>query len=231
MMAYLKNALWILLLVAALSAIGLSIEWFRRRGLQKWALAQGGTFEAGGILKGVDVPEAAPFEGTSEEKPTYHNVTRIEEKGTSIVLAQYHQTYKDIQNNVKSVSHVVCFISLPGADWPAVEVYPPFRSALLPGLAPERPAPLAIKEASPAFAAAFEVRALSGTAPEAPARLLPAAVQEELLANEGLIHGLQARGRTVRVQAVGRPTGYPHQEVHAVAKRLAAAWADQSPAK
>ena len=60
--------------------------------------------------------------------------------------------------------------------------------------------------------------------PELAEDALPPAVRQALSSSDGLIAGLQARGRTVRVQAVGRRTGYPHAEVLAFAKRLAADW-------
>ena len=212
MIDFLLNAGSVLAFVALALGIGYGLERRRRRALRIWAEEQGGTFEPGE----VELPEAAAFDGPGgEEKPLYTHVARV----STFVLARYYTSWKDARNNRKSSSHVVCFISRPGAAWPSVAV-----SRAMPNLfgRPE-PAKLAVPDATPAFAAAFEVR--GDATPEALARLLPRAVQEELLGNETLVSGLGTRGDVARLQAVGQLAGgYPHAKLYEVARRLAAAW-------
>ncbi|HEX7898599.1 MAG TPA: hypothetical protein VF950_12615 [Planctomycetota bacterium] len=117
---YLQNVAWVFLFVAGALAAGFALEWFRRRALRNWAKEQGGTFEPGSLLGSVEIPEAAAFDG--ESKPSYSHVSRIPTPEATYVLAQYYLGYKDVRNNQKSMSYVVCFITRPGADWPSVDV-------------------------------------------------------------------------------------------------------------
>ena len=228
MKEYLKGLPWFLAAVAVLIAIGYLIERWRRRELQSWAAAQGGTFEGGGILDEVAIPEAASF-GTSagSDRITYNNVTRIVRPEATYVLAQYYHQYLDTRNNRKSNSCVVCFVTLPSGDWPSVSVHRPVFDLL----GRPKPSPLAVPGAVPGFSA-FEIQPREeGTTPgpDALARLLPPAVQNELVANPDLISGLSSDGRIVRVAAVGQRTGYPHAKVFEVARRMAAAWSGGKP--
>ena len=228
MKGFLQTAASIVALVVVLSAIGLGIEWFRRRSVQKWAQELGGSFEAGGILDGVAVPEAGPFDA-GMKKVTYSNVSRITRPEASYVVAQYHSIFQDFRNQTKSFSCVVCFVTVPKADLPAVQVsFPkrPIPCGSLVGL-PNPPAPLPVPDAAPAFTERFEVRALPDSGPiatDAVARLLPRGVQDELVARESLISGLLVRGNVVRVMGVGEEYRYSHKEVFEAATRLAAAW-------
>jgi hypothetical protein len=216
MKAFLQNALWWVLAVAVAAAVGLGIEWWRRRDLRKFAQEVGGTFEAGGILASVDIPEAAAFPGGS-----HNNATRVSTPEAGFVVATHYRTWSDLHGRQKSSSYVVCYITTPGREWPAVRV-----ASAVPALI-ERPgpSPLPVPGATPEFARDFEVRPLEGATPPVPealARLLPPEVQRELLSNPTLIGGLEARGATVRLQAVGQLAGYPHRDVYAVARRIAA---------
>lgn len=228
MKGFLKTAVPIIAVVVVLLGVGISIEWFRRRSIAKWAQEQGGAFEAGGILDGVAVPEAAPFDAAGANI-TYGNVTRIPRPEASYVVTQYHRTRMNTKNESKSFSCVVCFVTLPSADLPPVHVS--FKSSMgKPGSflgRPEPAAPLAVPESTPSFGERFEVTALSGAGeikPEAIARLLPKEVQDELVASGDLISGVQVRGNVVRLQAISKQFGYPHEEVFKVAQRLAAEW-------
>ena len=227
MKGFLQTALSIVALVLVVSALGLSIEWYRRRSLQKWAQDRGGTFEPGAFLDGVALPEAKPFD-THAEKVTYHNVTRIVRPEASYILAQYGNRWKNTKDQWESFSCVVCFITLPGPELPSVDVsFPTPALGSLLGR-PERPAPIRAADAAPEFAEHFEARPLTGAADpsaDAVARLLTKAVQEELVARRDLISGFQSRGNVVRLQAVSKQTGYPHLDVFACAERLVAAWA------
>lgn len=227
MKSFLKTTLSVIALIIVLSAIGLSIEWFRRRSIQKWAQSQGGTFEPGSLLGGLPLPESAPFHSEGG-KFTYSNVSRFVRPEASYVVAQYENRWQDFRNEWKTVSYVVCFVTLPSGAWPGVKVHAPmggFLSELIPRS--EASAPLKVPEATPAFAAKFQVLPGPGAgeiSPEALARLLPTAVQQELLAQESLIAGFQVRGNVARVAAVSRETGYPHREVFDAARRLGAIW-------
>ena len=219
MKEYLRTALWWVLAIVIASAIGLGIEWWRRRDLRKWAAKAGGTFEAGGILKDVVVAESTPFGGGS-----HSNVTRISTPEAAYVVATHYRVWSDLHNRQKSSSYVVCYITIPGKEWPAVRVH-----SAVPALI-DRPGPsaLPVPGATAEFAREFEVHALDGEAAsssEALAKLLPPEVQRELLANPTLIGGLQARGKVLRLQAVEQLAGHPHRDVYAVARRLVAQWA------
>jgi hypothetical protein len=233
-MDFLKLLLVLLVLLGIGTAIGLTVEWYRRRDLRAFAKQQGGTFEAGSLLSGVPVPEAAAFDAVArelDEKITYRNVTRIPGEPASFVVAQYHESSRGTKDEVQSDSYVVCLVSLPGAPLPQVHVYPPHRP---PGWiekamgmpSPQRPVP--IPEPIRGFAEAFEAVPAPGAGeidPAALARLLPREVQQELLARSSLVVGLQVRGDVVRIQAASKATGFPHREVFETARRLAASWA------
>jgi len=224
MKGFLQTALSIIAVVLVVSAIGLSIEWLRRRSLQKWAQERGGTFDPGAFLDGVELPEAKPFD-LGVEKAKYHNVTRISRPEASYVVTQSQTMWKDTKSEWKSFSCVVCFITLPAPPLPTVRVSFPTRAPLLGRPAPA--APVRVADASPAFTEEFELRPLGeGGEPsaEAVARVLPKAVQDELVASRSLISGFEVRGNVVRLQAVSKQTGYPHQDVFACAERLVAAW-------
>jgi hypothetical protein len=221
---YLRGLPWFLLAVTVAVSIGYLIERWRRQKLQGWAAEQGGTFEGGGILDEVVVPEAAAFDAyvTGSDKVTYNNVTRIVRPEATYTLARFYRHYLDTKNSPKSFSCVVCFVTLP-VEMPPVTVYRPVTDIL--GIMPER-VKLALPDALPEFSV-FDITLLSGhpaPTPDALRRLLPAPVQRELLDHPTLISGLHARGQIVRVQAAGQVTGYPHREVFEVARRLAAAW-------
>ena len=230
---YLKGLPWFLAAVIVLVSIGYLIERWRRRDLEKWAVEQGGRFEGGGILDEIPVPEAAPFDANpGKDRITYNNVIRIERPEATYVLAQYYHQFLDTKNTAQSFSCVVCFVTLPAGEWPEVRVYRPMADVfgIMDKILPNPPVP--VPGASPAFAAAFEARAVKGASspdPAALSRLLPAAVQTELLSSEDLIAGLVVRGRTVRVQAVGQVTGYPHQKVFEAVRRMAGAWTPSRP--
>ncbi|RPH39430.1 MAG: hypothetical protein EHM91_12400, partial [Planctomycetota bacterium] len=228
MKGFLQTAASIIALVVIVSAIGYAIEVFRRRSLQRWARAQDGTFEAGGILEGVPVPEAAAFDARMK-KVTYSNVSRIPRPEASYVVAQYHTTWKNTKDQMESFSCVVCFVTLPGTELPPVHVSFPKRANMLGSLLglPDPPPPLKVPESTAAFDEKFQVTPLSegvgAIQPAALAQFLPRAVQDELVASESLISGLLVRGNVVRVMAVGKEYRYPHNEVFDVAVRLAAA--------
>lgn len=228
MKSYFINGAYVAVAVLVLIGIGYSIEWFRRRAVQKWAEGQGGTFTAGTILGGTPVPEGAAFDQKSTV--TYSNVSRFRRPEAAYVVAQAHVIWKDIHDRQKSSSAVVCFIDLPGSAFPPVRVHRRFTAleiarSVAPGL--EIPKPLTLAEAVPAFAERFEVLPLSDAGavkPETLPPFLPKAVQDELVSSGELVSGLQVRGSVVRLQAVSQQFTYPHEEVFAIATRLAAAW-------
>lgn len=229
MKAYLLNAACVAAAVVVLLGIGFSIEWFRRRSVQKWAESQGGSFTAGTILEGTPVPEAAAFD--TNMKATYSNVSRIQRPEASYVVAQYHAIWKDFRDRQQSFSCVVCFIDLPKGGFPPVRVgYRSTRPEFVKAILPETPGPAAIPlaDATPAFHERFEVLPLSDAGPVKPeslAPLLPRAVQDELVAKGDLISGFSVRGNVIKLEAVQQQFGYSHREVFEVAVRLAAAWA------
>lgn len=235
MKEYLKNALPYLAAILILSAIGLGIEWYRRRGLQRWAQEQGGTFEPGSLLEGTKIPEAAPFDANlGDGSVTYANVSRIPKPEAGYILGQYEHRYQNTKSERKTFSCVVCFISLPGPRFPQANVAPVVRgTALAPLLgAPAAPAPVPVPGAVPGFADQIQATPMPGAPelkPEALSSLLTKEVQELLLEKRDLISGFQVRGSVVRLQAVSRQTGYPHQEVFEVARRLAAIWTSKRP--
>jgi len=228
MKGFLRSGAALLGILGVVTAIGLTIEWNRRRSIQGWVQEQGGTFESGGILTGIPVPEAAPFDSPTADVG-YSNVSRITRPEASYVVAQYRISWKDLQNKVESFSCVVCFVTMPGTRFPPVQVAVPTRGSLL-ALKPGRPAPpvpIPVPDSSAAFAAKFEVtpqKDAGEVRSETLVGLLPKAVQDELVASDTLLSGLETRGGVVRVQAIRRQSGYPHKEVFDVAVRLAAAW-------
>ncbi len=220
MIEFLQNAGSVLAFVALALGIGFGLELVRRRALRTWAEQQGGTFEPGA----VEVPEAAGFDGAGGgDIPPYSHVVRVSTPEATYVLARHYHSWKDVRNTRKSSSQVFCFISRPGAAWPAVTVQRSVKGFAANLLGRPEPVSLAFPDATPAFAAAFEV---TGEAtPDALARLLPRAVQEELLAGETLVADLQARGGVARLRAVGQLAGgYPHRKIYEVARRLVIAW-------
>jgi hypothetical protein len=229
---FLQSAASILAVVVVVTAIGLTIEWYRRRSIQKWVQEKGGTFEAGKLLSGVAVPEAAPFDG-GRDNITYDNVSRIARPEASYTVAQYHTTWRGTKNEVKSFSCVICLVTMPGVELPTVQVSFPSRGNMLASMLGREDTsapPIPVPGSSPAFNEKFEVTTPTRSTEIKPGsleRLLPKAVQDELVANESLISGFQVRGNAVRLQAVGRQVGYPHQEVFDVAVRLAAAWTEK----
>ena len=228
MKGFLLSAAALLGIIGVVTAIGLTIEWNRRRSIRNWVQEQGGTFEAGGILSGIPVPEAAPFD-VPTANVSYSNVSRITRPEASYVVAQYRISWKDMQNKVESFSCVVCFVTMPGGEFPPVYVSFPMRGSLFASKLgrPAPPAPLKVPDSSTAFAEKFEVtpqKDAGDVKSETLVRLLPTAVQDELVASDTLLSGLEARGGVVRLQAISRQSGYPHKEVFDVAIRLAAAW-------
>jgi len=226
---YLKNALPYVAAIVVLSLLGLGIEWYRRRCLQRWAVAQGGTFEAGTLLEGTKVPESAAFDGgKGDESVTYSNVSRFPGPDVSYVLAQYEHRYKDFRNNAKTFSCVVCFITLPDPKFPEAHLSPNVFGTGL-GYAPGAPPSpkVTVPDAVPGFADRIEVRPVWGgkeIKPESLSGLLCREAQQVLLEQRDLISGLQVRGNVVRLEAVSHQFGYPHREVFDVARRLAAIW-------
>jgi hypothetical protein len=226
--SYFINGAYIVVAILLFVGVGYSIEWFRRRSVQKWAEAQGGSFTAGTILAGTPVPEGAAFD--QKQNVTYTNVSRFKRPEATYVVAQSHVIWKDIHDRQQSSSAVVCFIDLPGSAFPPVRVHRrhtvlEVMRSVAPGM--ELPKPLTLAEAVPAFAEQFEVLPLSDAGPvksETLPPLLPKAVQDELVAKGELVAGLQVRGTVVRLQAVGQQYTYPHEDVFEIAKRLAAAW-------
>ena len=220
MIDFLQNAASVLVFAALALGVAYGLERFRRRALRTWANEQGGTFEPGA----VEVPEAAGFDGSGGgDIPPYSHVVRVSTPEATYVLARHYHSWRDVRNNRQSSSQVFCFISRPGTAWPAVDVGRSVKGFAANLLGRPEPVTLAVPEATPAFAAAFQV---TGEAtPDALARLLPRAVQEELLATETLIAGLQARGGVASLRAVGQLAGgYPHRQLYEVARRLVTAW-------
>lgn len=229
MKGVLQTGLWILAAAVVITAIGMTVEWFRKRGIRDWAKQQGGSFESGTLLEGLPVPEAAPFDFPGV-KVVYSNVSRFSRPEAAYVVSQYQTMWKTTKDEWQSFSCVVCFITLPGPPWPPVKIQEPDPNLLagILGRPAEQAAPIPVPDVTAAFSEALEVRPMSGgdtVAPESLARLLPKAVQEELVAQRGLITQVQVRGNTVRLQAVSQFAGFPHREVFEVAKRLGAAWA------
>lgn len=228
MKSYLINAAYVVVAILVLCGIGYSIEWFRRRSVQKWAEREGGTFTAGTMLGGTPVPEGAAFDTKLEV--TYTNVSRFKRPEASYVVAQYHAIWNDLHQRQQSTSCVVCFIEIPDNGFPAVRVH--HRSlglevarSVVPGADFPKPVPLA--DATPAFKERFEVLQLSDGGPVKPetlARFLPQAVQDEFMAGSELISQVTVRGNMIKIQAVGQVATYPHEKVFDLAKRLASLW-------
>ena len=220
MIDFLQNAASVLVFAALALGIAYGLERFRRRALRTWANEQGGTFEPGA----VEVPEAAGFDGSGGgDIPPYSHVVRVSTPEATYVLARHYHSWRDVRNDRKSSSQVFCFIRRPGAAWPAVDVQRSVKGFAAGLLGRPEPVSLAVPGAAPDFAAAFQV--VGEGSPEALARLLPPAVQRELLASETLIAGLRTHGDVTRLQAVGQLAGgYPHRKIYAIARRLVAAW-------
>lgn len=236
------------------STVGLIVERFRRRNLLAWAREERGTFEAGTFLGGAKVPEGAAFD--RKDRVTYRNVTRISRSEASYVVAIYTRFDKDASDQVDSFSCVVCFVSLPGAKLPEVDVdhvrphghWPKQLKGLV-----EPPAPLQIADPVPGFDEVFRALRMSDVRqvydvtevdgvkkvtklveetvvpPDALARLLPRTVQTLLLAKSDLIAGFSVQGDVVRVEAVSKSASYPYREVFEVARELGEAWRAEAP--
>ncbi len=232
MKPFLKRLLWGLAIVAILVAAGISIERSRQRSLRSWAVEVGGQFEPGAFLDGAPLPEAAAFDaGAEPDSVHYHNIVRYERNGADYTVAQYSRTFRDIKGTIQTLHHVVCFVRIPGADWPPLNVGFP-RGALgrtvrevvgLPGAPEALPIPVRVE----GFRERYEARPL-GSERSVPVErtsvLLSEAVQKEMVAQSALLAGFQAKGPVIRLQAVEWQSGYPHRELAAVAERLAAAW-------
>jgi hypothetical protein len=230
MIGFLKLALGIVVVAAVLLGIGIVVQKFRQRNLGKWAAERGGTFEAGGLLSGVAVPEAAPFDLAGTQGPgeiSYRNVSRIPAGGLTWVVGDFKRTYT-WDEKTRSTGGVIVVVSIPGAEFPEVGVEErmgdPGGIASAVGL-PGRPPSIPVPGTIPGFAEKFEVRPLRGAGPPDPAalaRLLTAPVQELLLGSTSLLANLQTRGPALRLQAVESATSPPHKETLALAERLVA---------
>lgn len=209
---FLRSLLWWLPLIAVAAAVGWTLEWRRRREARGLAEEHGGAFLPGGLIKSVDIPEAVAFDG-ADGTASYNNVVRFDRPEGAIVVGTYYNSWKDIRGQHKSSSYGVVFVTLPW-EAPALDVTSRSLRAT-----PE----LEVPDATDAFKTEFMAEGKAG--PEELRRLLPRAVQEELLAHPSLVHGFRTRGRIARVQAVGQLTGgTPHRKLYEIARRLAAAW-------
>ena len=200
-------------LAAVLIGIGWGLELCRSSRLAVWVAREGGTFTADEIK----VPEAAGFD-TSDSIPIYWNVARFERRGVTYVLAHYYRSWEDLHNRPKSMSTDVCFVVLPGPDLAPVRL----SSARMPS-----DVPLAAPDPVQGFPERWHASLLSGfpsPPPEALGRLLPPAVQQELLAAGDLLTGFVAVGRIVRLDTIKSYTVPPYDRLLAIAERCAAAW-------
>lgn len=241
----LKWVVGIVAVLAAVTAIGVTIEVSRRRHIRAFVQKHGGTFEPGTIMQGAPVPEGAPFDAWFERNPggdvvgsappddetiTYRNVVRVRGDEASYVIALRSESRRDTKDELKSTSSLVCFVTLARSDLPQVHVFPAMKrvawmDALL-GSVP--PAPVELPGVTPEFAKEFSVYPVPGTAaptPEALDRLLDRTVQAELLARRKLVAGLDVRGNVVRIQAVNHAGDQPHEELYEASRKLAIIWA------
>ncbi len=228
-----RELIWVAVTVGVLVMIGISVEWFRRHRLQKLAGELGGTFEAGGLLEGVSVPEALVFihQRPGSTAVTYHNVVRTERAGARLVAADYH--YSPSGKNEKSSSCVMVFVSFPEADFADLDVNPPISPisqslASRLGISEWRPAPpLLLPVTIDGFGEAFEVRVQSGMPrPDAAAlaRFLPPEAQRELLKSKAFLQSLQVRGNAVCLQATKYIVHKPYRELLDLAESLVEIW-------
>jgi hypothetical protein len=230
--SWLINVAYVAAAIVVLCGVGYSIEWFRRRAVQKWAESEGGTFAAGTILGGTPVAEGAAFD--TKLNVTYNNVSRFKRPEASYVVGQYHAIWDDIHHRQQSTTCVVAFIEIPNNGFPPVRI--DFHSGMrdivtsvVPAVVPGAwvPVPIPLPDATPAFAERWDVLPLSDGGPVKPESLapfLPKAVQDELVASGELISQITVRGNIIKIQAVGRIATHPHKEVFEIAKRLGALW-------
>ena len=126
----LRNTLPFVLLLAVVVALGLGVEWRRRAGLRRLAAALGGTFEAGTLVQGVVVPEAAPFDGPPGQREVhYSDVIRLLRPEATFVLARRQEAARGTSRSMLSSRSVVCLVVLPaGSATPPLD-----RARELPG--------------------------------------------------------------------------------------------------
>jgi hypothetical protein len=231
MRKFLRRMLWIAIAMGVLLGIGLSVEWFRRQGLQSLAKEVSGTFEAGGWLEGAPLPEAELFEvWPRPDTITYHNVVRMERAGARFAAAQYHRSASSSKS--KGATYLEVFVTFPEADFPELDLWPPMPvnplSQTMGSLIgfPARTSPLIVPDAIESFSAIFEVRAASAEKPEtaAVARFLSPAVQEQLAGSREFLFGVRTRGNMVCLQANQKPVHQPYREMLTLAERLVVIW-------
>jgi hypothetical protein len=226
-------ALWIVSTLVIVVGIGFGIERFRQRGVRKWAAETGASFESGGIIAGVEMPEAGAFDtAPGPGSVSYHDVVRVARDGPSYALAWVHRSGSDIRGQQRSSESLEVFVTCPGAAFPHVRTQTPadavarrIADAVLP--ARDRPAALAVPEASDAFRAAYEVHSVGEAEAPEPAslsRLFPPPVQAALVGAADLVASVEARGDVVRVQAAQTEIRRPYRELLALAESLAAHW-------
>lgn len=214
MKRFLLRAAQIAAVVAVAAAIGLGIESCRSRRLAVWVAREGGSFSAAEI----PVPEAADFDGGAPDGAVYWNVARFERQGVVYVLAHSYRSWEDLHHRQQSTSTDVCFVVVPGPELPPVRVS---------GVHLRSEAGLAPPDAVHGFSDRWRVQVHPGAAapaPEALGRLIPPAVQQELLAAGDLLSGLVVRGRTVRLDTEKTYTTPPYDRLLPLAERLAAHW-------
>jgi hypothetical protein len=241
MRKFLRRMLGIAIALGVLLGIGFSVEWFRRQGLRSLAKEVGGTFEAGGLLKGAPLPEAERFDVRPRpDTITYDNVVRMERAGTRFAAARYHHSPSPSSGKStdptyisKAATYLAVFVTLPKADFPELDLWPRMpMSALSQTMGtmlgvPERPSPLVVPDAGEGFNATFEVRAASPTQkPEtaALARFLSPDVQEQLVKSREFLFGVRTRGNMVCLQANQNPVHQPYREMLTLAERLVVIW-------
>jgi hypothetical protein len=210
---------------------GMGVEWLRRRATRNWAESIGGTFEAGGLIEGVPVPEGAAFDaGLRDDAYSYRNVVRVQRGGASYVVATYTLT-TTFAGKSKTRSHAVALATCPGRTFPPIGVSPPLAPfspefAKLAGFDPNPPPP-EFPDLDERFAARFLVHTLPGAArpsSDAVADVFSDAVRERLLATEDLVGYVTLRGDVVRIEAIDRTVTYPYEELFALAESLVGAW-------
>ena len=226
----LQKVMWSVIALGVVAALGLTIEWLRQRNLRAWAKELDATFEAGGFLSGVLVPEAQGFAARgASSTTTYHNVVRLEHSGARYVAATCHRPAPTSKS--KSSSDLVVFVTFPEADFPEVGLSRPLSAEMhkMMATAGVRAAPSSLKVpgALGRFTEAYEVRPLTDSAPPAPAALaafLSSPVQEELCSASAILSDIQVRGRVVRFRASRQPSLSSYKETLALAERVVALW-------
>ncbi len=226
----LQKLMWIAITLGVVAALGLTIERLRQRNLRAWARELHGTFEAGGFLSGVLVPEAQSFTALgASSTATYHNVVRMERGGARYVAAKCYRPAPS--NKSRSSSDLVVFVTFPEADFPQVGLSRPLSvemSKMMAG-AGVRAAPSSLKvpDALGRFTEAYEVRPLTDSAPPTPpalAAFLSLPVQEELCSASAILSDIQVRGSVVRFRASRQPSLSSYKETLALAERIVALW-------